>query len=147
MPACVLESFFLAVTKSGLTLIANMARRPFQLSVVAALVIAVGGHWAALQSVAWFSMAVNFSKTVPLSIALKKTFDGAHPCKLCLAVKEGKQQEQKQDVLKLETKLDLLCLDQFTYVHPALPFSLLSPSSDAALTRGEAPSVPPPRFA
>jgi hypothetical protein len=124
-----------------------MARRLFQFSVAAALIIAVGGHWALLQSVAWVSMAVSYSQTDSWPVALKKTFSGEQPCKLCLAVKEGKQQEQKQSVLKVETKLDLVCLKPLTYVHPALPFILLSPSSDVALPRPEAPPVPPPRFA
>jgi len=124
-----------------------MTRRLFQLGVVAALILAVGGHWAALQSVAWVSMAVTYSKTAPLSVALKKTFDGEHPCRLCLAVKKGQQQESQREMIKIEAKLDFLCLQQFAYVHPALPFSLLSPRSDVALPRAEAPPTPPPRFA
>ena len=124
-----------------------MARRLFQFSVAAALIIAVGGHWSVLQSVAWVSMAVTYSQTDSLEIALKKTFGGQHPCKLCIAVKEGKQEEQKQPVLKIETKLDFVCLQAIAYVHPALPFTLLSPPSDVALPRAEAPPTPPPRSA
>ena len=124
-----------------------MARRLFQLCVAAALIIAVGGHWAVLQSVAWVSMAVNYSQTDSIDVALEKTFSGKNPCKLCLAVKEGKQEEKKQDLTKLETKLDLLCLRQFTFIHPALPSYLLPSTSDLALPRGEAPPTPPPRFA
>ena len=124
-----------------------MARRLFQLSVAFALIVAVGGHWAALQSVAWVSMAVNYSKDAPLEVALQKTFDGRHPCKICIAVKEGKEQEQKSVVLKIETKLDLLCLEQFAYLPPNLPFTLLSPGSDFARPRSEAPPLPPPRLA
>ena len=124
-----------------------MARRFFQFCVAAALIIAVGGHWAVLQSVAWVSMAVTYSQTDTLEVALKKTFGGQHPCKLCIAVKEGKQEEQKQPVLKVETKLDFVCLQAIAYIHPALPFTLLSPSSEVALPRSEAPPVPPPRIA
>jgi hypothetical protein len=125
----------------------DMARRFFQFFVAAALIIAVGGHWAVLQSVAWVSMAVAYSQTDSWEVALKKTFSGEKPCKLCHAVKEGKQQEQKQSVLKIETKLDFVCLQSIAYLHPALPFTLLSPSSHVALPRAEAPPVPPPRFA
>jgi hypothetical protein len=124
-----------------------MARRLFQLGVAAALIVAVGGHWAVLQSVAWVSMAVTYSQTDGWEVALQKTFSGEKPCKLCLAVKEGKQQEQKQAVLKVETKLDLVCLKQLAYIHPELPFTVLVPPSDVALPRPEAPPVPPPRFA
>jgi len=118
-----------------------MARRLLQFSVAAALIIAVGGHWAVLQSVAWVSMAVTYSKTDSLEVALKKTFGGRHPCKLCVAVKEGKQEEQKQPVLKIETKLDIVCLQAVTCVHPALPFNLLSCPSDVAHPRDDAPPV------
>jgi hypothetical protein len=124
-----------------------MARRLFQFLVAAALILAVGGHWAVLQSVAWVTMAVEYSQTDSWEVALKKTFSGEKPCKLCLAVKEGKEQEQKQAVLKIETKLDFVCLTPLAFVHPALPFTVLSPSSDVALPRAEAPPVPPPRFA
>jgi hypothetical protein len=80
-------------------------------------------------------------------MALKKTFSGEKPCKLCLAIKEGKQQEQKESVLKVETKLDLVCLQVITYIHPALPFTLLSPQADVAFPRAESPPTPPPRLA
>lgn len=124
-----------------------MTRRLFQLSVAFALIAAVGGHWVVLQSVAWVGMAVNYSKTDSFSVAIKKTLDGDHPCRLCLAVKKGKEQEQEQAVLKVEHKLDLLCLHAVAYFPPALPFRLLPLSSDLALPRSEAPPVPPPRSA
>jgi hypothetical protein len=124
-----------------------VARKLFQCCIAAALIVAVGGHWAVLQSVAWVSMAVTYSQTDSWNVALQKTFSGEKPCKLCLAVKEGKQQEQKQSVLKVETKLDFVCLKQLAYIHPALPFTVLSPPSEVALPRPEAPPVPPPRFA
>lgn len=124
-----------------------MFRHLFHLTVAAALIVAVGGHWAMLQSVAWVGMAVNYSKSEPISVALKKTFDGEHPCKLCIAVKKGQQEEQQQAVLKVETKLDFLCLDPFAFVSPALPFTLLSHRPDIALPRTEAPPLPPPRSA
>jgi hypothetical protein len=124
-----------------------MARRLFQLSIAAALIIAVGGHWAMLQSVAWVGMALNYAQTDSLEVALKKTFDGQHPCKLCLAVKEGKQQEQKQTFLKIESKLDFLCFARFSFVHPPLPYVMLSPPAEPALTRPHSPPTPPPRRA
>jgi hypothetical protein len=124
-----------------------MARRLFQFSVAAALIVAVGGHWAVLQSVAWVSMAVTYSHTDSWGMALKKTFSGEKPCKLCLAVKEGKQQEQKESVLKVETKIDFVCLQSIAYIHPVLPFTLLSPQADVAFPRAESPPTPPPRLA
>jgi hypothetical protein len=109
--------------------------------------VAVGGHWAVLQSIAWVGMAVVYSQSDPLEVALKKTFDGDHPCKLCIVVKHGKQEERKQAVVKIETKLDFLCLESYCYLPPLLPFTLLSPASDSARARAEPPPLPPPRFA
>ena len=100
-----------------------MARRLLQLGVAAALILAVGGHWAVLQSIAWVGMVVSYSQTDSLNVALKKTFDGAHPCKLCIAVKAGKRAEQKQAAPKVETKLDLLGFQPSFHVHLALPLT------------------------
>lgn len=124
-----------------------MARRLFQLCVATALILAVGGHWAVLQSVAWVSMAVNYSQTDSLDVALEKTFNGKNPCKLCRVVQAGKQEEKKQELTKLETKLDFLCLQSFAYVHPTLPCTLLPSFSALAFPRSEAPPSPPPRLA
>lgn len=124
-----------------------MARKLSKLLLATALIVAVGGHWAVLQSVAWVNMVVTYSQDTSFSLAFQKTFDGKHPCRMCLAVKQGKQEEQKQAVLKVETKLDFLCLQPAAYVHPVLPSTLLSPQADAAFPRAEAPPLPPPRLA
>jgi hypothetical protein len=65
-----------------------------------------GGQWLALQTWAWTRMLVAFSQDGPLGEALIKTFDGRHPCPLCLKVQKGwakdQQQEKKFPLLKLE---------------------------------------------
>ena len=100
-----------------------------------------------LQSVAWVNMVMTYSQDTSFSLAFQKTFDGKHPCRMCLAVKQGQQEEQKQAVLKVDTKLDFLCLQPAAYVHPVLPSTLLSPQADAAFPRAETPLRPPPRLA
>ena len=109
------------------------------------LTIAVGGHWAILQSVAWLGMTISYSQETTLSVALKKTFDGQHPCKLCLAVKEGQRAERKHDSLKVQTKLDLACLRIAAFIPPGFPWTLLSFSNEWGLARAEVPATPPPR--
>jgi hypothetical protein len=52
------------------------------------LVLLVGGHWGALQVVAWTGMVVDYSRDASLCEAVKKTFDGLHPCALCLELRE-----------------------------------------------------------
>ena len=116
-----------------------------QIVVVFALICAIGGQWAILQSVAWVSMAVSYSQDSTLKEALVKTFDGQHPCKLCKVVQEGKRSERKQAPQKPLTKLDLFCLTpSLTVKAPAfVPVSTDGAGATSAL--GEAPPKPPPR--
>jgi len=124
-----------------------MRSRIGQWLVVVALVVATGGHWALLQSLAWVGMAVSFSQSEPLPVALKKTFDGAHPCNLCKFVAEGKKAEKHQPLLKLETKLDFFCVRGALAVFPPELAVFSSDDSLFAPLRAEAPPGPPPRLA
>lgn len=76
-----------------------MRSRLLQWSGLAAALVALfallGGHWAVLQSVAWARMLADFSRTESLGTAIAKTFDGDHPCPMCLKIREGCAQEQK----------------------------------------------------
>ncbi len=73
----------------------------FKIAGVAACLVAVltmlGGHWLALQSVAWARMIVDYSRQASLAKAVASTFDGDHPCALCLKIREGRQEERKED--------------------------------------------------
>jgi hypothetical protein len=91
-----------------------------------ALFVMMGGHWLTLQSVAWTRMLVEFSKTDSLWQAIEKTFDGEHPCKLCLSVNEGRQKEQREQreapLIKSEKSRELF-FDVRRMVVPAAPVS------------------------
>jgi hypothetical protein len=115
--------------------------------VVLALVMAIGGHWALLQSAAWLGMAVNFSKTDSVSIALQKTFDGKHPCPLCRIVKAGKASEKKQDLPKLETKFEFLTNAGSCELFPPKSIRHFTPASERVEAVRAAPLLPPPRIA
>jgi hypothetical protein len=115
--------------------------------VVFALVLVTGGHWALLQSIAWVGMTVNYAKCDSFEVALQKTFDGQHPCRLCKLVKQGKASEQKRDLQKLEIKFDLISVAGACGLFPPRPlrhFQTLSEHGDA---RARAPLLPPPRAA
>ena len=89
----------------GLPTIATAVRTKLGHTLIAfTLICAIGGHWAILQSVAWVGMVINYSQDSSLTVALQKTFDGEHPCKLCKVVRAGKKSEQKEASLKVETK-------------------------------------------
>jgi hypothetical protein len=124
-----------------------MPRRVAQSLIVATLVLSIGAHWGMLQTLAWVSMAVSYSHSVPLRVALQKTFDGQHPCHLCKAVAAGKKSEQNRTALKLETKFDLFCLSE--QVVPQFVSTLFLPfaESNSAPSRVETPPRPPPRRA
>lgn len=74
--------------------------------VLIAAVQILGGHWAVLQTVAWTKMVVDFAQQDSLSVAVAKTFDGAHPCELCQTVKEGRKEERKKQEPTAIAKLD-----------------------------------------
>src|SRR5688572_9792696 len=82
-----------------------------QVLIVFALVTAIGGYWVFLQSIAWIGMFAKFSQTSSLAEAWVKTFDGKHPCKLCITVREGQRSELKQESVPAETKLDFFLLN------------------------------------
>ena len=111
------------------------------------LISLIGGHWFVLQSVAWVGMFAKFSQTGSFTVALVKTFDGKNSCRLCLAVKEGKKTEQKQNPIKVETKFEIFVwnaadesrVDSWTPTR----FPILS---ELAAARHQKPPLPPPRF-
>ena len=65
--------------------------------------LSLGMHWAVLQGVAWTGMFLANLNQGTVTEAVEKTFDGEHPCPLCLAVKEGQKQE-KDDSKPLAAK-------------------------------------------
>ena len=78
-----------------------------------ALFCMLGGHWLALQSVAWARMLAEFSRTDSFIEAVEKAFDGEHPCRMCLDIREGRQQEQREQrqlpLVKNEKLPELFC--------------------------------------
>jgi hypothetical protein len=122
-----------------------MARRFGQLLLVGTLILAVGGHWIVLQSVAWTSMMISYSQHASLREALQKTFDGRHPCTLCKLVTKGQTDEKKQTAQNGETKLDFFCELERLAVPPPEPSVVPPLQSPAALVRAESPPTPPPR--
>src|SRR5437016_1372562 len=112
---------------------------------VFALCCAIGLHWIALQSIAWTTMIIDYSKRAPLRQAITQTFDGTHPCSLCHAVNTGKNSEQKSDLQSPTPKIDMICAPRAIRLVP--PFRRFEyASTDFSLSRvGQPPLVPPPR--
>jgi hypothetical protein len=117
-----------------------------RLLVAFVLCFAIGLHWCALQSIAWTTMVIEYSKEAPFTEALAKAFDGQHPCSLCQAVQTGKKSEQKNNV-RIVKKIDFYCaVSANPRIQEFLPFDY---PVDAAspIRRIDSPLTPPPRLA
>ena len=122
-----------------------MFARFSKLLLVVTLSCSLGLHWAILQSVAWVNMAVNFSKSAPLTEALEKTFDGKHPCALCNAIAEGKRSERKQEAQPPIVKFELFFAASRVVIYPPSLDPLQYAAANLSASHAESPPVPPPR--
>ena len=113
---------------------------------IAALVVALGGHWAVLQTVAWTNMLANNLRTGSLEAAVKKTFDGNHPCSLCKEISAAKKSEKKKDLPAAAKKLEFVSVRPAFVFSPPTAFYLLPEWEAATFPAGHQPPVPPPRL-
>src|SRR5687767_2464326 len=119
-----------------------------KLLIVVLLIVSLGGHWAFLQSVAWATMVVDYSKDAPLSVAVSKTFDGKNPCNLCHLVKRGQETEKEHEAIKVKTKLDFWMLARVVDFQNEESISeQIFPAVNFFAGRHESPAIPPPRSA
>ena len=109
------------------------------------LIVLMGAHWLTLQSAAWVSMAVNYSQQSNLPEALAKTFDGEHPCDVCLAVQEGKQADKESEALTVTLKLEFICTPEEIRIFPPSLAHPLDAATLVGISRKPAPPYPPPR--
>jgi hypothetical protein len=113
-----------------------------------AMFLVAGGHWGALQSVAWAGMLWNYTQTDgSLLSGVKKTFDGEHPCTMCTSIKTAKEKEKSKPVIvvsskKIETFPAPLCAVLPPRSCREFVFPDVADVSPAA--RAEAPPVPVP---
>jgi hypothetical protein len=118
--------------------------RNFMLS--AALLCAIGGHLAILQSVAWATMFASHARTESLQSAVDNTFDGRHLCPLCRQIAKARESERKTD-LQASLKQTEFLSDRATYfVSPPSIFQMLPSRAFTGQVLPHAPPVPPPRF-
>lgn len=116
--------------------------------VVLLLVLAIGGHWAVLQSFAWARMIVAYSRDRPMTEAIRMTFDGNHPCPLCKQIAKARQEERRQaPAARVEAKLDF-SLPQPRAELPGPPCPHRPPAAldaRAPVPLPQPPPKPPPR--
>ena len=112
------------------------------------LCLSLGMHWTLLQGVAWTGMFLVNLNEGTVTEAVKKTFDGEHPCPLCLAVKEGQKKEKddsKPLAAKSVKKFEAVLVAKTRLVAP--PAEVRSFSGFVFSFEGWTgrPSMPPPR--
>lgn len=128
-------------------------RAPFRIVAVVLLSFALGLHWAALQSAAWTSMLIERIQSASLADALRTTFDGKHPCNICIVVRDGRAAEQGNPAASTEAGKQSPQLELTLSPAPWL-WVLDPPACMPAVTtvmgfaaRLDPPPIPPPRFA
>jgi hypothetical protein len=137
---------FYALREAGSVYRRGVLRRFGHALLILALVGATGTHWALLQSVAWTTMLADNLRTLPFSEAISRTFDGQHPCDLCLHVAEGRKAEKKTEFPPSAKRLEFLA-EQPAFVFSApQDFRLLPVVNDATRVLNHKPPVPPPRL-
>lgn len=120
--------------------------------ILAALHLA-GGPWGLLQVVAWTQMLADYSREKGLVQAVKETFDGEHPCAMCLRLDEKRQNEEKGDPLRqyqMEKSFQMVAAatttdvpNNFPTAESLTPNYGVRPGSETQwMTR---PPTPPPR--
>lgn len=112
---------------------------------MSALFLSIGLQWAGLQSAAWVGMVVSYSRQVNFGTAIEMTFDGAHPCNLCKAVKKGQETQTGKNTRPTMQKFNLIVtvVDRIFFEHGSMkvagePVRVLS-------NLHSPPPTPPPR--
>ncbi len=126
-----------------------MLRRAARLLLVAILMFSIGLHWIVLQSAAWAGMIVTYAvQEGSLIDGVSQTFDNAHPCPLCCAIKQGRQSEKKETKQTEQKKKLDLSLGLFSRVILTPPCPTVSPplpDFPHGIARRTKPPSPPPR--
>ncbi len=116
-----------------------------------ALFAIAGGHWAALQTVAWARMLAGYAQCGDsLTQAVSKTFDGAHPCPMCLKIAQAKAKEKQSPAAPAAKddaplKATLAEADMRPAARPERAMRYHPLARADASRRAEPPLTPPPR--
>jgi hypothetical protein len=116
-----------------------------KLLVATTLVLTLGLHWAALQTVAWTTMLAGNLCSDSLSGAVAKTFDGKHPCCLCKAIAAAKKSQKKSEAVASALKMEFPPLPGKITLFPPTRFEWVPLNDTFAESLSSKPLLPPPR--
>lgn len=112
---------------------------------IASLFGSMGGHLAVLQTVAWAKMALNFSRHDSVRVSLQKTFDGNHPCAMCLKIKKATQTGDSLSASLTQIRPDQALLSSSPQIKNILISWSLASASAFPNPRLSVPDSPPPK--
>lgn len=116
-----------------------------KICLVLSLVAMLGAHWALLQTVAWTTMLADNLHDHSLSESMIRTFDGKHPCPICIAIAAGKKSENKADLSFQSQKLEFPPMKESFVVIAPSQFQLLPLENFSAKSLFQKPLLEPPR--
>jgi hypothetical protein len=121
-----------------------MVARGVRAVILLALFFSMGGHLAFLQSLAWTRMVIGYSHQNPIGISIQKTFDGQHPCPLCLKLKKAANPSGSLGMARGEPTLDIvLPAATFQILRHIRSWAIHSPSLISFVTPVSIDSPPP----
>ncbi len=123
----------------------NRTTKTISVLIISALLQASGAFTAGLQSYAWATMVLRNMRTMTAPEAMTQTFDGRHPCHLCLKVRKGADSEQSRLANPDERKLDGLIAAASPLPKPPMSSWAVGLTIDAANPVIAPVNVPPPR--
>lgn len=126
-----------------------MRRRLSFAALCLAWLCANGAIWNAVQVVAWAKMINDYSRVMPMTRAIRITFDGSAPCNLCLMTEHARDAAREQ--LPQDAGLGATEKLLLTY-QPAPAVVLTAPESAwpgigdiTGIARTDPVPLPPPR--
>ena len=124
-----------------------MQSRFARILVLLAAVQILGGHWAVLQSVAWVKMVIDYSQNDSLPVAIEKTFDGKHPCAICLTIEGAEKQQKQQEAAQPAPEIKGVLAPVVQVAGPTFVLVEWPLLTESAVPLVHTPPVPPPRAA
>jgi hypothetical protein len=123
-----------------------MFKRFGNLVLAGALFLTTGTQWVVLQSIAWTGMVASYAQKAPLEVALKKTFDGKHPCCLCKTIAAAKKSGKENAYTLQAQKLQFPPVTENLMLVAPARFQLLPRAgNEFAESLTQKPLLPPPR--
>jgi hypothetical protein len=109
-----------------------------------------------MQGIAWMKMAVAYSAEDGIVQGVKKTFDGDHPCRLCCAIEQARQEQDQSPQAPLLPKANELKIAKEFMPLGEISLPVVFPREtelearrDPVLSDGQpaaSPQSPPPRL-